>query len=149
MKHFTIRGIIESGAGKGSYFTQVDWVVSECLRLLGYAPYPGTLNVRVVDADLKYLDAFLLRTDLELSPVTPDFCTARLKQVIVDTISGALIVPAEEVRIHEKRVIEIIAPCHLKKALGLADGNFITVAELYPNGTENCNGRQKRLTRKS
>jgi riboflavin kinase len=42
-----ISGTIESGAGKGAYFTQVDWVVEQCREKLDLTPYPGTLNVRI------------------------------------------------------------------------------------------------------
>jgi hypothetical protein len=47
----------------------------------------------------------------------------------VNGIPAAVILPQEGVRIHEKRVREIIAPCSLKKALGLENGDRVTVAE--------------------
>lgn len=37
----TISGSIQSGIGKGGYFTSVDWVVQQCRDKLGYAPFPG------------------------------------------------------------------------------------------------------------
>jgi riboflavin kinase len=128
MNHQIIRGIIQSGAGKGSYFTQVDWVVEQCNRMLGYKPFPGTLNVQVAGEDLKHLDSFLRESDFELVPDDPAFCSARVKRVMVNNIPGALILPAEDVRIHEKGVIEIIAACNLKETLGIGDGDFVTVA---------------------
>ncbi len=128
MKHQIIRGIIQSGAGKGIYFTQMDWVVEQCSRVLGYKPFPGTLNVQVSGEDLKNLDLFLRESDFELVPDDPAFCSARVKSVTVNNIPGAVILPAEDVRIHEKRVIEIIAACSLKETLGIGDGDLVTVA---------------------
>ena len=46
----TIIGTIHSGAGKGAFFMQLDWVVRQCELKLGFVPYPGTLNLRVRDA---------------------------------------------------------------------------------------------------
>jgi riboflavin kinase len=128
MNHQIIRGIVQSGAGKGSYFTQVDWVVEQCNRMLGYKPFPGTLNVQVAGEDLKHLDSFLRESDFELVPDDPAFCSARVKKVMVNNIPGALILPAEDVRIHEEGVIEIIAACSIKETLGIGDGDLVTVA---------------------
>ncbi|HKI48561.1 MAG TPA: DUF120 domain-containing protein, partial [Desulfobacteria bacterium] len=74
-----ISGVIQRGAGKGAYFTQVDWVVKQCEKKLGMTPFPGTLNVRVNDDDFPKLDQFFLKTDFELIPDDPSFCAARLK----------------------------------------------------------------------
>jgi len=120
IKETIIRGRVQSGAGKGSYFTQLDWVVEQCRRVLGYKPFPGTLNVRVADEDLNQLDLFLQESDFELIPDDPVFCSARVKKVKVNHLPGAVILPAEDVRVHERRVIEIIAPSNLKETLGSA-----------------------------
>jgi len=120
-------GVIQSGAGKGAWFTRLDWVVEQCRRRLGFEPFPGTLNVRLVGGDSKHVDAFLARWDAEIVPNDPSFCSARVKRVTVNGIAAAVVLPAEDVRIHEKRVIEILAPCSLKEALGLSDGDVVTV----------------------
>ena len=121
-----ISGIIQSGAGKGAYFTQLDWVLEQCKRILGFRPFPGTLNVAVVDEDLPELGSFLQDADLELVPDDPAFCTARVKKVRINQIPAALVLPGEDVRIHENRVMELIAPCNLKETLGLHDGDRIS-----------------------
>ena len=129
-----ISGIIQKGAGKGAYFTRLDWVVKECKEILGYEPFPGTLNICVEDEDLPLLDAFLQDADLELIPDDPGFCTAGLKKVMVNRIPAAVVVPAEDVRIHASRVMELIAPCNLKDALGLHDGDRVTLCPDRKNG---------------
>lgn len=131
-----LRGIIQKGAGKGSFFTQVDWVLKQCRHMLGYEPYPGTLNVRVIDADIEHLESFLEVHDFALVPEDPAFCSAGVKRVTVNGIPAAVILPAEDVRVNERRVMEIIAACSLKNALGLDDGDCVTVsAEPGPNNT--------------
>ena len=128
-----ISGIIQSGAGKGAYFTQLEWVVKQCEKMLGYKPFPGTLNVFVVDEDLPRLNRFLQETGLELTPDDPAFCAAGIKRVGVNGIEAAVVLPSEDVRIHESRVIELIASCNLKNALGLGDGDEITLYSLMGN----------------
>lgn len=123
-----IRGIIQSGAGKGAFFTSVDWVRKQCRDMLGYEPYPGTLNVRVIDADLQCLESFLNEQDFLLVPEDPAFCSAGVKKVKMNGIPAAVILPAQDVRIHEKQVVEIIARCCLKKALDLEDGDIVIVS---------------------
>ncbi|MGD8387857.1 MAG: CTP-dependent riboflavin kinase [Desulfobacteraceae bacterium] len=128
MERPTLTGIIQSGAGKGATFTQVGWVVAQCRRMLGYEPFPGTLNVRVNDRDLDSLEDFLQDADFELVPDDPTYCSARLKRVTLNGIPAAVVLPSEDVRIHEKRVLEIIAGFNLKEVLGLGDGDCVTIA---------------------
>jgi riboflavin kinase, archaea type len=123
-----ISGVIKSGKGKGAYFTQVEWVVRQCERLLGYRPFPGTLNVYVRDSDLYKLNQFFQETDFDLVPDDPAFCAARVKKVTVNGIASAVVLPSDDVRIHEKRVVEVISSCSLKKSLGLKDGDQVTIS---------------------
>lgn len=124
-----ISGIIKSGVGKGAFFTQVDWVVKQCEDMLGYKPFPGTLNVHVCDEDLSKLEKFFESTDCVLLPDDPKFCAANVKKVKVNNIPAAVVLPSEDVRVHENRVMEIIASCSLKEALGLDDGDAVTISE--------------------
>jgi len=133
-----LSGIIQRGAGKGAYFMQVDWVVKQCEKLLNMTPFPGTLNVQIGEADFPTLDAFFLKTDFELIPDDPSFCTARLKKVTVNGVAAAVVLPGEEVRIHDTRTIELIAACNLKKRLKLGDGDTVTVSD-SKNHETSCN----------
>lgn len=120
-----ISGIIHSGAGKGAYFTQVDWVVRQCQKNLGYQPFPGTLNVRIKDGDLSRLDPFLEPSDFMLVPDDPNFCAARVKKILLNGIPSAVVIPGDDVRIHEDRILEVISSCALKKTLDLKDGDLV------------------------
>lgn len=122
-------GVIESGAGKGTYFTQVDWVVKQCQDKLNMTPYPGTLNVRIDETSVYQLGEFLRAADVELIPDDPSFCAAHVKKVTVDGVPAALVLPSEEVRIHDSRTIELIAAFSLKESLGLDDGDTVTISD--------------------
>ena len=123
-----ISGVIQSGAGKGAFFTQVDWVVQRCEKMLGYRPFPGTLNVRVNDSDVNRLMHLGDRNDFELVPDDPAFCSAKVTKVVLNGIPAAVIFPAEAVRIHEERIVELIAGCNIKATLDLKDGDAVRIS---------------------
>lgn len=125
-----ISGVIQDGEGKGAFFTQLDWVVEQCERGLGFKPFPGTLNVRIDDADLSKLDAFFVEKDCKLVPDNPDFCCASLKKVKINGLFAAVVFPSEDVRIHGKEVIEIISDCHIKDALQLSNGDEVIITDI-------------------
>ncbi len=132
-----IRGTIETGAGRGAFFTGLDWVVDQFRRHMGFAPFPGTLNVRVIDEDADKLKSLFSRMDFEIVPENPDFCTAGFKRIGVQGLPAAAVFPSEDVRIHDRNVIEIIAGCHIKDALGLKDGDTVVLTDLLPNPGNN------------
>ncbi len=123
-----IRGVVQSGAGRGAHFTQVDWVVQQCAEKLGFVPFPGTLNVAIRDQDLPDLERLLAAAEVSLVPTDPAFCAARVEPVTVRGIPCALVLPSEDVRIHADTTIELLAPCHLKRTFGLQDGDPIVIA---------------------
>jgi len=124
-----ITGVIESGAGRGAFFTGLNWVVEQFEREMGFKPFPGTLNVRVLDEDISKLDAFFAKKDFELVPDNPEFCAAGLKRIRVNGIPGAAVFPSDEVRIHGKEIIEIILGRHIKNALDLVDGDSVVITD--------------------
>lgn len=128
-----IRGRIERGVGKGSFFTQLDWVVAQCQDHLDFKPYPGTLNVVVREDEIPRLDAFFAERDCELVPDNKDFCSAEVKRVRVNGISGAVIIPEEKVRVHGKAVIEIISGFNLRETLELNEGDEVRITEWEPD----------------
>lgn len=123
-----ISGVIQSGAGKGAFFTQVDWVVEQCIKKLGYKPFPGTLNVSVNEEDMAKLYRLSVAPDFELVPDDPAFCAAQVKKIELNGISAAVVIPSEDVRIHAKRILEVISSCSLKETLGLSDGDPVSLS---------------------
>lgn len=124
-----ICGVVQSGVGKGAFFTQVDWVVKQCKDLLGFRPFPGTLNVQICEKDLDKVAGFLSSTDGELVPDDPQFCTARIKKMFVNNMPAAVVLPSEDVKVHNSRVMEIIAAKNLKQLLGIGDGDKVILSD--------------------
>jgi len=124
-----IKGVIETGVGEGSFFTGLEWVVEQFEEEMGFKPFPGTLNVRVLKEEVPEMDAFFSSKDFELIPEDPQFCSAWLKRVWIKGILGAAVFPSEDVHIHKKEVIEVMSSCHLKDTLHLKDGDEIELED--------------------
>ena len=125
--HRKVTGKIVSGIKQGAFFTQLDWVQEQCLQKLGFKPFPGTLNLEIADENRVIIEAMQAREGIELVPPDPTFCSGFVFPITVDGIPGAMVAPAEDVRVHAKNIIEIISPLGLKDALGVEDGDWVTL----------------------
>jgi CTP-dependent riboflavin kinase len=126
-KQWVLKGKVVSGVRKAAYFTQLDWVQEQCLERLGFRPYPGTLNVEISEESLPILEVLQREQGIELIPPDTKFCAARAMLLSVGNVSGALIIPAEDVRVHGKNIVEVISPLRLKDALQVKDGDPLTL----------------------
>ena len=123
-----VYGTIQSGAGKGAFFMQVDWVVRQCKQMLGFVPFPGTLNIHISKNDMSKLKSLINAFDFELIPDVQGFCSAKLKKISIYDIPAAVVIPSEEVRIHDAHILEIISPYNIKHTFRLKDGNSILLS---------------------
>ena len=124
-----LKGVIQRGVGKGAFFTRLDWVVDQFEKVMGFKPFPGTLNVRISEEDVSELESFFSQKDGELVPDNTEFCSAWLKKVWVNGMPGAVVFPSDDVRVHEKAIIEVMAGCHLKERLRLTDGDEVRITD--------------------
>jgi CTP-dependent riboflavin kinase len=129
---YTIPGKILSGAGQGAYFTQLEWVRAQCLEKVGFAPWPGTLNLEIQMEHVAVIEEMRLKNGIELISPDDNFCSGYVMPAAVEGVSAAIVVPAEDVRVHKKNVIEIIAPQRLKETMGVKDGDTITITIRSP-----------------
>ena len=120
-------GKIVSGVRKAAHFTQLDWVQEQCMEKLGFRPYPGTLNVEMSEESLPIIEALQKEQGIELIPPSSEFCAAKAMLLSVGSVSGAIIIPSEDVRVHGKNIVEVISPLRLKEALQVDDGDSLTL----------------------
>ena len=125
--HLIITGKIVSGAKQGAFFTQLDWVKAQCAEKLGFTPWPGTLNLEIPVDSLSLIEELRPEEGIELVPPDSNYCSGRVFPVSVEGIPGAIVLPAEDVRVHGKNIIEIISPKWLKEALGVKDEDWVTL----------------------
>ena len=122
-----IAGQIISGAKQGAFFTQLDWVREQCLGKLGFAPWPGTLNLEISMDHVAVIEELKVTEGLELVSPDSDYCSGHVFPVSIEGLSAAIVLPAEDVRVHAKNIIEIISPEMLKSALKVIDGDWLTL----------------------
>jgi CTP-dependent riboflavin kinase len=122
-----LKGRVVSGAKKAAFFTQLDWVLEQCSKKLGFSPFPGTLNVEILPESLFDAESIQEVKGIELVPTDLTFCTAQVLPVSIQGIDAAIIIPEEKVRMHGNNIIEVIAPMSLKDALKVDDGDTVTL----------------------
>jgi riboflavin kinase len=114
-------GKVASGLGEGRYYLSQPGYVIQFTERLGYAPYPGTLNVRVGGPALRKAELTGHWTGLRIDGF----------QASGRTFGGATCFPARmnghachfihPDRTHYKDVVEFIAADCLRDALGVKD----------------------------
>jgi len=105
----------------------LSWVQAQCFEKLGFKPYPGTLNLEISVDDIPIIEALRPEEGLELMPPDSNFCSGRVFPVSIEGIPGAIVLPAEDVRVHGNNIIEIISPQMLKKAMDVKDGDLLSI----------------------
>ncbi len=122
-----IRGRVVAGLGEGKYYISRDGYMKAFDRLLGFTPFPGTLNVEVEPLhrdkmlELKEMDG--LQIDQFVSEGRT-FGAVKCFPATIDDVDAAAIIP---IRSHHTNVLEIISPHHLREKLDLKDGAPVTV----------------------
>ena len=126
-----IAGQIIVGAGQGAFFTQLEWVKDQCQQKLGFSPWPGTLNLEISMDRADLIEELREKGGIELISPDPNYCSGHVLPVSIEGHQAAIIIPAEDVRVHAKNIVEIIAPERLKDALGVKDGDQVTIAIIH------------------
>ncbi|MFT5539474.1 MAG: phosphoglycolate phosphatase [Alphaproteobacteria bacterium] len=124
--------LVATGKGEAVGFTSAAWARASFLELVGIDPFPGTLNLTVMDGVAQAAWAQLRATGGRLMPPPdPAWCAGRLFPALLDgRIEGAIIVP--EVADYATDQIEIIAAVNLRATLGIGDGDPVLVSALAP-----------------
>ncbi len=119
-----VKGRVVKGLGESGKFLAIDWVDRQLNEKLGFSPFPGTLNVLLDDATVQ--EALKERATERLVHQTEGFCDAVLFKVLVnDKYECGVVIPL--VKGYDGRLLEIVAPVHLKEALHIDDGDEVTL----------------------
>lgn len=128
-KTWEVSGRVVSGVQRASFFTQLNWVQEQCMEKLGFRPFPGTLNLNmdVIEEDQPTVQELRKKEGVKLISPDPNYCAATVLPVYLGSIKGAIVIPAEDVDVHGRDVIEVLAPLRLRDALQLKDGDLVTL----------------------
>ncbi len=122
-----IQGKIIEGLREAANFTQISWVKKQFVEKLSIDPYPGTLNLEIVDSDsLKRFKDLKSRKGIEITPEDPSFCSAQCYPVLIrGQLKGAIVYPLVDG--YPENKMELIASENIKKALALKTGDDLEV----------------------
>jgi len=118
-----LEGRVVSGLGEGRYYlSQTEYIV-QIEKLLGFRPFPGTLNIRLSPGSpaLPEQSGRIINGFESNGRAFGDVIVfpARIKNT-----ECALIIPR---RTHHRDAVEIIAAENLRNALGLNDGDAVKI----------------------
>lgn len=127
-ENLNLSGTVISGTRAAAFFTQLEWVQSQCSAKLGFTPYPGTLNLELAESDRELTRTIPALPGVPLVPPDGAFCESRVYRASIGTIPCAIIFPEESVRVHGAGTIEILAPVCLRETLKVKDGDQVHLA---------------------
>jgi len=125
-----IRGRIVEGLREAGNFTQIPWVKKQFISKLSIDPYPGTLNLEIVDPEsLKTFKELKAKRGIEIRPEDPSFCSAKCYSVLIGgRIKAAIIFPLVDG--YPENKMELIASRNIKETLSLKAGDILEVEVL-------------------
>jgi len=128
-KDLELTAVLFSGLSEGSYYMSMEGYRKQFRSKLGFDPYPGTLNLRIVKESMNIrseMDSYPHVDIDEFADKNRTYGGARCYKAIVQgKIEGAIVVP---IRAHYgEDVLEIIAPENLRRRLRLKDGDSVSV----------------------
>jgi riboflavin kinase, archaea type len=117
-----IKGTIVAGLGESGKFLAIDWVNRAVRDAFQFVPFNGTLNIDVGDPAIQRK---LIRQDAgRIVAADPGFCDAIVARGrISNRYDCGIIIPL--VPNYPEHILEIVAPVHIKNALGLNDGDEV------------------------
>lgn len=123
----TMQGVVTTGTGKGAYYMGMDVYQERFNDILGFYPYPGTLNLEVDVPDREMFQSEITYTHMDAPERDGERLSAvDVYPVLVDgEIEGALL--DLEITDHPASIVEVIAPINLREELGLEDGDTVVL----------------------
>ena len=123
-------GTVVSGMGEGAYYMSLAGYKKQFREKLGYEPYPGTLNIRLVDP--LYMTA---RRELGGYPSifidgfndgTRTYGWVKCYRATIDGVQNAAALVLERTH-YDDSMLEVIAPVSIKDSAGIKLGDKVKV----------------------
>lgn len=121
---FELEGKLCSGLGEGARFTQLEWAEREFREKLGFAPYPGTLNLSLTGRAWTEMRSRLQQSS-GIAIVPPQgFCASKCFSVLInERIEAAAVLP--DMKDYPDDKFEVLAPVSVRQELDLHDGDIV------------------------
>ena len=128
MKRIELSGKVFSGKSEGKTFLELAWVRRQIKEKVGFIPYPGTLNIRLLEESGKHRKFLDKVRSIEVCAAN-GYCNGRLYRVLIENLECMILIP--EIAGYPKDVVEIISDINLREAFNLEDGDDVTVSIIF------------------
>ncbi|MCD6341897.1 MAG: CTP-dependent riboflavin kinase, partial [Thaumarchaeota archaeon] len=130
-----LEGYVFTGLGEGAYYLQIPYYCRKFEEKLGFKPYPGTLNIRLLGKD-RILKRFMIEKAANIvvegfSDEKRAYGGAKCISAVMNDQEEVVIVFAERTH-YPKDVIEVISPIYLRERFKLKDGDRVTLKVRTP-----------------
>jgi riboflavin kinase len=120
----TFLGAVFSGSGQGKRFVELPWAKQQLIRITGFTPFAGTLNIRLDEEGTRQRAALEKHQGIEVKPQAGYFPGFLYKATLNGTVCY-IVIP--KMPSYPKDVIEVIAETNLRRKYGFKDGEKVTV----------------------
>jgi len=121
-----MRGKVSAGRGEGQFYISNDGYKRQFIEILGFEPFPGTLNIKMEEPFVPPEQKAILIKGFQDANRTFGGC--RCYKIKLNGIGASVVRP--ERSDYPDDLIEVIAPVNLRKALVLEDGDQVEVTLL-------------------
>jgi riboflavin kinase len=127
-------GKVVSGMGEGAYYMSLNGYQTQFNEKLGYRPYPGTLNLKLLSQSTMWMRGIMDNypsifvrgfTDSSRTYGWVKCYPAILNNGDMDKADAAVIVL--ERTHYDKSIVEVIAPVCIKETFGIKNGDYVKV----------------------
>lgn len=135
MSGFSAR--VVSGRQQAAGFIAMPWVKERLAQLLGFAPFPGTLNLELTEPQARaaWRELSCSGVCLAVAPEEEGFCPASFFPVLVNgEVPGGIVLP--HVPGYPEYVVEVVAGESLRERFSLVDGAEVRLAWSVDGGEE-------------
>jgi riboflavin kinase len=123
-----MKGVVVSGMKEGGYYIGLEEYSRRIKETLGFEPFPGTLNVRLMAFDNHHKEKMSALHGVTIPSFRKDgrtFGSLKCFPCLINGVHGAVVLP--ERSHYGPEVLEVISPFNLRDRLKLSDGDSVKV----------------------
>ena len=123
----TIEGKVVSGVGEGAHYVCLDGYREQFKAKLGFEPYPGTLNLRLLESSLPQRRRLDSLPSITFKGFTRDGATygdVKCLNVLIQGRARGAVILIDRTH-YTDSTLEVIAPLRLRDELRLRDGDTV------------------------
>lgn len=133
MTSFRLEGTVLSGEGVGASFIVLPWVKDQVRKKFGFNPYPGTLNLHLLDEEaVSIRDKLQKVKGIEIKPRRGFYNAYCFHVKVSGKVNGCVLIPEKPG--YPFDILEVVAAECLRDVLSLDDGDKVELSLiLEPN----------------